>query len=42
MICSACQYKRNCINGSWCTKKRVYVEHKVINQCDSYGTKKES
>ena len=32
MICKDCLYQRNCINGSWCIERKIYVELKVINQ----------
>lgn len=33
MICQLCRYKVNCINGSWCSKFRVYVEYKYYGVC---------
>lgn len=39
MICQRCKHKRKCINGSWCMKLKVYVEHKIINSCLSYEEK---
>lgn len=40
MICKDCLYQRNCINGSWCIERKIYVEYRVINQCEYYGKKK--
>nr|DAU37274.1 MAG TPA: neurotoxin [Caudoviricetes sp.] len=36
MICHRCRYKRNCINGSWCSCFKNYVEYKFIVLCIFY------
>lgn len=39
MICDSCRFKRNCINGSWCSNKKLYMEHKSIKTCENYEEK---
>ena len=36
MICHRCSNKRNCINGSWCSFFKIYVEYKFIVLCIFY------
>lgn len=32
--CQSCEYGRNCINGRWCAKLRVYVEYSNKVKCE--------
>lgn len=27
-VCEGCEYTRNCVNGLFCTKLKIYVEYK--------------
>ena len=31
--CEGCEYTRNCINGLFCTKLKIYVEYKEFKVC---------
>lgn len=37
--CKKCTHGINCINGRWCQVLRMYVEHKVINNCKNYKSR---
>lgn len=32
--CNDCPHGRNCINGRWCSVKKIYVEHSTNIRCD--------
>lgn len=40
-LCKACARVRNCINGLWCSLRRVYVEYQNIETCNDRGTEGE-
>ena len=37
--CLTCINSLNCVNGRYCTKTRVYVEHHEVSECDNYKTR---
>lgn len=32
-VCEGCQFTRNCINGLFCMKLKIYVEYYSIKAC---------
>lgn len=34
MKCETCQYGRNCINGRWCEKLKIYVQYFSKPKCE--------
>ena len=35
-ICSTCKRSRNCINGTYCFMRRVYVDRHNLTECEEY------
>lgn len=40
--CIRCQYRRNCINGAYCTEHHVYIQYKPSPVCGDYTNKREN
>ena len=34
--CKTCSRSRNCINGTYCLQRSVYVEHQDMTVCTEY------